>query len=104
MRFLGKAIVVGFAALGAYRAWELLSPKIGIAKTRTSDARDRLEPALRDAADTVRTASREAIVSVADASVDVAEAVGQAVVDLGDVEVATDAATGSPSTTAPATR
>jgi hypothetical protein len=95
MRLLRKAIIIGFAALGAYKAWELLSPKVGKARAKTADARDRVEPALRDAADTVRTASRDAVASVADASfgaaasvadasVGAAESVGQAVVDISD--------------------
>jgi hypothetical protein len=98
MRLLRKTIIIGFAALGAYKAWELLSPRIEKARAKTIDARDHVEPAVRDAADTIRTASKDAfasvadasvdaVTSVADASVDAAETVGQAVVDVSGEEV-----------------
>jgi hypothetical protein len=32
MRFWRKTIVLSFAAFGAYRAWELLSPKFGMTR------------------------------------------------------------------------
>jgi len=60
MRFLLKLVVLGLAGLGAYRLWELLEPRVSVARQRAADARDTLEPAIRDAADTLQTATKEA--------------------------------------------
>ncbi|MBV8951913.1 MAG: hypothetical protein JOZ99_13630 [Actinobacteria bacterium] len=68
MRFLRKTIILALAGLGAYRAWELLGPKLNTARDQAAQARDRIEPALRDAKRSVEDASRDAASTVAGAS------------------------------------
>jgi hypothetical protein len=70
MRFLAKLIVLGFAGLGVYKAWEMLGPKVTEGRDRAEGARDRLEPAIRDAAGTLQTATREAAETITDGSRD----------------------------------
>jgi hypothetical protein len=66
MRFLVKLVVLGFAGLGMYRAWELVGPKVSEARQRASGARERIEPAIREAADTLQTATKDAAEELAD--------------------------------------
>jgi regulator of protease activity HflC (stomatin/prohibitin superfamily) len=72
MRFFSKLIVLGFAALGVYKAWEMLGPRVSEARQRAEDARDTLEPAIRDAADTLQTATKEAAETITEGSGDAA--------------------------------
>jgi Tfp pilus assembly protein PilX len=78
MRFLRKTVILGLAGLGAYRAWELLSPKLDMARDQAMQAKDRLEPALRDAKRSVEDASRDAASSLATASKEAADSVAGA--------------------------
>jgi hypothetical protein len=73
MRLLIRLIVLGFAGLGMYRAWELVGPQVSEARRRALGARERLEPALRDAADTLHTASKDAADELTEGSRDVDE-------------------------------
>jgi hypothetical protein len=73
MRFLVKLIVLGFAGLGVYKAWEVLGPKVSEARDRAEGARDALEPAIRDAADTLHNATREAAETITEGTPDPAE-------------------------------
>ena len=72
MRVFRWIVVLGLAAFGTYKMWELLEPKVSDARRRAADARDKFEPAVRDAADTLQTASREAAQTLAEASHDLA--------------------------------
>jgi hypothetical protein len=73
MRFLTKLVVLGFAGLGVYKAWEMLGPRVTEARQRAEDARDRLEPAIRDAAETLQTATKEAAETITEGSPDAGE-------------------------------
>ena len=68
MRFLLRLIVLGFAGLGVYKAWELAGPKVSEVRQRASDARDRVEPAIRDAADTLQSATKDAAETLTEGS------------------------------------
>jgi ElaB/YqjD/DUF883 family membrane-anchored ribosome-binding protein len=70
MRTLRMAILMGIAGL----IWKALKPKLPAAKAQLANARDRIEPALRDATNRVRSASKDGAKSVRDASLSVAEA------------------------------
>ncbi len=74
MRILRKTIILALAGLGAYRAWELLSPKLDMARDQATQVKDRIEPAVRDAKRSVEEASRDAASTIAGAS---KQAVGQ---------------------------
>ncbi len=97
MRLLRKTIVVGFAGLGLYKAWELLSPMLSSAKDKTLSVRDQVEPAVRQAADTVQGASHDAAGSLVDASRQAAGTVTDAVVDAtkGDATKGSETANGA---------
>ena len=60
MRFLVRLVILGFAGLGMYKAWEFVGPKVAEARQRASGARERIEPAIREAADTLQTATKDA--------------------------------------------
>jgi len=68
MRFLVKLVVLGFAGLGVYKAWELLGPKVSEVQQSAAGARDKIEPAIRDAADTIQSATKEAADTISDAA------------------------------------
>ena len=68
MRFLTKLVVLGFAGLGVYKAWEMIGPRMSEARQRAEEARDKLEPAIRDAADTLQTATKEAAETITEGS------------------------------------
>jgi hypothetical protein len=72
MRFLVKLVVLGFAGFGAYKAWEIVSPKMSEARERAAGARDKIEPAFRQAADTLQHATKEAADTITEASRDAA--------------------------------
>ncbi len=76
MRFLLRLVVLGFAGLGMYKAWELMEPKITDMRQRAAGAREKIEPALRDAADTLQTATKDAAETITDATRDAASADG----------------------------
>jgi hypothetical protein len=78
MRFLRKTVILGLAGLGAYRVWELLIPKLDLARDQAMQAKDRIEPALRDAKRSVEDASRDAASSLAGASKEAAGSVADA--------------------------
>ncbi len=68
MRFLRKTVILALAGFGAYQLYEMLSPKLDTARDQMTQAKERIEPALRDASRSVQEASREAASSVAGAS------------------------------------
>jgi hypothetical protein len=68
MRVLRKAIVLGFAGLGVYKAWELANENADVLRARANRARNRLEPALAEAEGNVKAA----VDTVTDAVNDVA--------------------------------
>jgi hypothetical protein len=68
MHVLRKTIVLGFAGLGVYKAWELANENLDIVRERAGRARKRLEPALAEAEDNVKAA----VDTVTDAVSDVA--------------------------------
>jgi hypothetical protein len=78
MRLLRKTIILALAGFGAYRAWELLAPKVDIARDHAAQARDRIEPAVRNAKRSVEEASRDAASSLAGASKDAVNSVADA--------------------------
>ena len=68
MRILRKAIVLGFAGLGAYKAWELANENLETIRERANRARNRLQPALSEAEGDVKAAvdtMTEAVTDVA---------------------------------------
>ncbi len=71
MRILRKTILLALAALGVYKAWEFLGPKVAQARGGAATVRDRVEPALEDAKDRLGSASRGAVDSVVDVTKDV---------------------------------
>ena len=73
MRIIRKAVVLGFAGLGVYKAWELASANIDVLRERTNLARKRIEPALVEAEASVEASVKEAVASVADAVNDTAD-------------------------------
>jgi hypothetical protein len=81
-KVLRKAIVLGFAGFGAYKAWELLSTNSTRARDGALRLKDRLGTAVRQAESDVKGASHEAAETVIDASriavAEVAEAVADA--------------------------
>ena len=79
MRWLLRSVVLVFAGLGVYKAWELVSPKLQQAQDAGSTARDTIAPAVRDAKDKVTSASADAVGTVIDATRDAAESVSDAV-------------------------
>jgi hypothetical protein len=56
MRILRKAIVLGFAGLGVYKAWELANENLERVRERATRARNRLQPALAEAEGDVKAA------------------------------------------------
>jgi hypothetical protein len=76
MRRLRKTIVLALAAFGAYRAWELLSPKLDMTRDHhATKAQDRIDPTPPEAATTAEQsagdtaagrASNEAVGSLTD--------------------------------------
>jgi ElaB/YqjD/DUF883 family membrane-anchored ribosome-binding protein len=78
MRLLRKTIILALAGFGAYRAWELLAPKVDMARDQAAQAKERIEPALRNAKRSVEEASRDAASSTAAASKDVVSSVADA--------------------------
>jgi hypothetical protein len=69
MRILRKAIVLGFAGLGVYKAWELTTANLDLVRERTNIARKRIEPALVEAESNLK----DAVTTVADAVNDAAD-------------------------------
>jgi hypothetical protein len=91
-----KLVVFGFAGLGVYKAWELLSANSSGAREQALRVKSRVGGAVRQAESDVKDASQDAAESVLDASrVAVAE-VAEAVADA--------ALGGSPAEPAPASR
>jgi len=68
MRIFGKLVVLAFAGFGMYKAWELGNAKLTTVRQRASDAKARIEPALRETEDTVHTAAEEVNASIHDLS------------------------------------
>jgi hypothetical protein len=101
MRILRKVIVLGLAALGAYKAWELLEPKVKQARGSAADVRDRVEPVLEDAKDKLGTASRDAVDSMVDVARDTTGALANATGANGSAGSAGDAPTSSATATSP---
>ena len=77
MRTLRKSMVLGLAGLGAYKAWELASDRIGGIRDHAARVKGQLAPVVRDAEGDVVEASRLAVASVA-------EAVGELALDVPD--------------------
>ena len=77
-----KAVVLGFAGLGLYKAWELFSANSTRAREQLLRAKSTLGSAVRQAEGDVKGASRDAAGTVLDASriavAEVAEAVADA--------------------------
>jgi hypothetical protein len=95
MRVMRKTIVLGFAGLGIYKAWEIANANLGIAHKQASRVKTRLEPAIRQAEADVKNASHEAAETVLDASriavASVAEAVGDVALGGAGTEATTAA-------------
>jgi hypothetical protein len=81
-KLLRKTLVLGFAGLGAYKAWEIARGGLNPAREKAARVRDRLAPAMRQAETDVMGASHDAAETVLDASriavAEVAEAVADA--------------------------
>jgi hypothetical protein len=90
---LRKTIVMGLAALGVYKAWELANENFGIAHEKATRMRSRLEPAVRQAEADVKDASHDAAETVLDASRIAVASVAEAVADAALTGASTDAAT-----------
>jgi hypothetical protein len=70
MRILRKAIVLGFAGLGVYKAWELANENLESLRGRANRARNRLEPALAEAEADVKAAVDTVTEAVNDVAAD----------------------------------
>jgi hypothetical protein len=79
MALVRKVVVLGLAALGLYKAWEIASVKLAEMRERAADAKARIEPALRETEDTVHAAAEDVSASIHDLSQTVADAVSTAV-------------------------
>ena len=75
MRVIRKFVVLAFAGLGIYKAWELASAQFAVVRQRAADAKARIEPALHETEDTVHAASGEVSASIQNLSHTVADAV-----------------------------
>jgi hypothetical protein len=71
-KVLRKTMLMGFAALGVYKAWEIAHDNLGIAREKAGKVKSRLQPAVRQAETDVKDASRIAVASVAEAVSDAA--------------------------------
>ena len=78
---LRKTMLLGFAALGVYKAWEIANDNLGIAREKATRMKSRLEPAVRQAETDVKDASHDAAESVIDASRIAVASVAEAVSD-----------------------
>ena len=78
---LRKTMLLGFAALGVYKAWEIANDNFGIAREKATRMKSRLEPAVRQAETDVKDASHDAAESVIDASRIAVASVAEAVSD-----------------------
>ena len=86
MRVIGKLVVLAFAGFGMYKAWELGNAKLIAVRQHVSDAKARIEPALRETEDTVHTAAEEVNASMHALSQTVADTVaGNGTVSPADV-------------------
>ena len=85
MRFMIRLIVLGFAGLGMYKAWEMLEPKVSEARDRAAGARDRIEPAIRDAADTLQSATKDAADTLQSATKDATDTLTEGMKGIDDV-------------------
>jgi len=89
MRMLTKAILVGLAGLGLYRAWQLVNPTVNSVRDKTDQARARVEPAVRGAKDSLASArvpARGVANSLVGAPTNIVEAETDAAVDLSSDE------------------
>jgi hypothetical protein len=91
---LRKTILMGFAALGVYKAWEIANENLGLAQDKAARMRRRLEPTVRQTETDVKDASHEAAETVLDASRIAVASVAEAVADaaLGGTPTDHDAA------------
>jgi hypothetical protein len=86
MRVIGKLVVLAFAGFGMYKAWELGNAKLIEVRQHASDAKARIEPALRETEDTVHSAAEEVNASMHAFSQTVADSVaGKATDSRADV-------------------
>ena len=76
MRILRKAIVLGFAGLGAYKAWELVNDNLEVVRERANRARNRMKPALAEAEGDVKAAVDTMTEAVSDVASDTEPAQG----------------------------
>lgn len=70
MRMLRKAVVLGFAGLGVYKAWELASANFDVARDRANRVKSRIEPALVEAEGNLKAAVDTVSEAVSDAAAD----------------------------------
>jgi hypothetical protein len=68
MRILRKAVVLGFAGLGVYKAWELVNANLDIAKDKANRVRGKLEPAIVEAEGNLKAAVDTVAEAVNDAA------------------------------------
>lgn len=76
MRILRKAVVLGFAGLGVYKAWELASANFDIAREKANRVRNKIEPALVEAEGNLKAAVDTVGEAVNDAAADAGAATG----------------------------
>ena len=78
MRIVRKVVVLAFAGLGMYKAWEIADAKLAEIRRRGADAKARIEPALRDTEETVATAAEDVSASIHELSHTVADSIATA--------------------------
>jgi hypothetical protein len=81
MRIVRKAVVLGFAGFGMYKAGELANAKVAELRRQGADAKARIEPALHDTEETLATAAEEVSESVHELSHTVADSIATATSD-----------------------
>ncbi len=90
MRILRKAIVLGFAGLGVYKAWELANDNLETVRDKAQRAKSRIEPALIDAETNMKAAAHDAAATVREASLEAVESVATAAGDAVSPQGSTD--------------
>jgi hypothetical protein len=86
VRTLRKTVVLGLAALGLYKAWELIKARTSAAQERVGEGGGKVLPVLREATRSIRSASREAAETVRDVSLTAAETAESVANAIGDAE------------------
>ena len=89
MRVIRKTIILALAGLGLYKAWEIANEQLGEARRRTTAAKARIEPAVRQTEATVQAAADDVSASVHDLSHTIADTIATATGSPEELETST---------------